>query len=349
MTLRVLPPLVINLSKGGEGATSDCKEPADSASWESVCSGFFLSEGFEVREYDQALRNLECDRTLEAMLSFGNNAAEARQAKKRGSPVEEVGTVPWPEEHVACRYCLQAMAGNPRYDVADLGEGLFLCSRDPACCPYFLKRLGITHVVRVMSSPPEKFSGFQYLTLSVEDIPIAASDLAAQWAPAFDFVLRATKQANGKVLVHCRMGISRSATLCIAYLMKKRGFCLEDACRYVAHVRPFIHPNDGFQALLRKFEQTLRSEKQVRDRGVEASNPKLRSRVASSHHTTSAKSVVSARSLMVAPSGTSAGRRTLDVKILDGGLKPVRMGIFYGRIDFFKVDGPVVSRGDIQP
>jgi protein-tyrosine phosphatase len=37
------------------------------------------------------------------------------------------------------------------------------------------------------------------------------------------------KEEGGRVLVHCRAGVSRSATLCLAYLISCRGMSLNDA------------------------------------------------------------------------------------------------------------------------
>ena len=49
----------------------------------------------------------------------------------------------------------------------------------------------------------------------------------------------------GKVFVHCYKGVSRSATIVIAYLMLKCNIDLEDAVKMIRAKRK-IHPNDGF-------------------------------------------------------------------------------------------------------
>lgn len=46
-------------------------------------------------------------------------------------------------------------------------------------------------------------------------------------------------------MVHCREGISRSATLALAYLMIKKGLKAQEAMRTVRAQREII-PNDGF-------------------------------------------------------------------------------------------------------
>lgn len=58
-------------------------------------------------------------------------------------------------------------------------------------------------------------------------------------------------------MVHCVAGVSRSASLCIGYLIKARGITLEDAYNHVLNCRPCIRPNYGF------FEQLIEYEKEI--------------------------------------------------------------------------------------
>lgn len=64
-----------------------------------------------------------------------------------------------------------------------------------------------------------------------------------------------TSLTSGRnVGVHCYMGVSRSATVILDYLltyhMKDKG--LNEACRWLRKHRPVISPNIGFQQLLRE-------------------------------------------------------------------------------------------------
>jgi dual specificity phosphatase 12 len=58
---------------------------------------------------------------------------------------------------------------------------------------------------------------------------------------------------GGKVLVHCVMGISRSATVVCAYLMVFQRLSASAAIQYVRKRRPEIHPNYGFVKQLHAF------------------------------------------------------------------------------------------------
>ena len=48
------------------------------------------------------------------------------------------------------------------------------------------------------------------------------------------------------MLVHCYAGVSRSATIIIAYLMKIMKWDLNTAFDFVKHKRVVAKPNDGF-------------------------------------------------------------------------------------------------------
>jgi dual specificity MAP kinase phosphatase len=68
--------------------------------------------------------------------------------------------------------------------------------------------------------------------------------LEPQLAPIFEWMDRAREQ-GGKVLVHCRVGVSRSATVTIAFVMKYLGISLVEAYLIVRSRRlsVLIQPN----------------------------------------------------------------------------------------------------------
>lgn len=59
------------------------------------------------------------------------------------------------------------------------------------------------------------------------------------------------------VLVHCEMGISRSATVVIAYLMSALKMTLFEGYQYVLERRPVIRPNSSFMKQLKEYEKKL--------------------------------------------------------------------------------------------
>lgn len=66
--------------------------------------------------------------------------------------------------------------------------------------------------------------------------------------------------STDKVLVHCVMGRSRSATLVLAYLMMKHSLSVVDAVEHVRQ-RRCILPNHGFLKQLRALDITLQEER----------------------------------------------------------------------------------------
>ncbi|XP_072000991.1 dual specificity protein phosphatase 16 [Engystomops pustulosus] len=74
-----------------------------------------------------------------------------------------------------------------------------------------------------------------------------------------DFIEKA-KASNGRVLVHCLAGISRSATIAIAYIMKRMDMNLDEAYRFVKEKRPTISPNFNFLGQLLDFEKKIKAQ-----------------------------------------------------------------------------------------
>lgn len=59
------------------------------------------------------------------------------------------------------------------------------------------------------------------------------------------------------VLVNCRYGRSRSATIVAAYLIRYRNMGVDEALDFIKNKRSQVNPNDGYIEQLRKFETNL--------------------------------------------------------------------------------------------
>ena len=80
----------------------------------------------------------------------------------------------------------------------------------------------------------------------------------------FAFFLSAAEKVErdqGKVLVHCKAGVSRSATVCIAYLMCCKSMTFEQAFEFVRARRSIISPNISFMQQLIEFERVLTAKR----------------------------------------------------------------------------------------
>ncbi|KAK2837827.1 hypothetical protein Q5P01_015039 [Channa striata] len=143
----------------------------------------------------------------------------------------------------------------PTYDrdgPVELLPFLFLGSALHSSRKETLAAAGITAVLNVSSTCPNFYEGeFEYLRLTVEDS--LAADIRACFSTAIAFI-NSVKQGGGRVLVHCQAGISRSATICLAYLMQAQRFRLDEAFNFVKQRRNVISPNLAFMGQLLQFE-----------------------------------------------------------------------------------------------
>ena len=135
-----------------------------------------------------------------------------------------------------------------------------------ALCLSVLRGLGITHVLNascgkdrrfcLVNTSPEFYrsSGIEFF--GVEALDITIFPLYKHFESAADFIHDALR-SGGRVLVHCGEGISRSATLVLAYMMIKRGYTAQEAVKQVSRHRN-IFPNLGFLRQLCELNDQLK-------------------------------------------------------------------------------------------
>ena len=71
------------------------------------------------------------------------------------------------------------------------------------------------------------------------------------------------KLMGGICLVHCKLGVSRSTTFVIAYLIKYANLTTDEAFAFVKSKRSSIKPNDGFMRQLYMYEKILKENQQI--------------------------------------------------------------------------------------
>lgn len=95
---------------------------------------------------------------------------------------------------------------------------------------------------------------FDYLNVRVYDDE--KTDLLKHWDDTFKYITKAKKEGS-KVLVHCKMGVSRSASVVIAYAMKAYNWDFSQAWKHVKDKRNCIKPNNSFLLQLETYQGIL--------------------------------------------------------------------------------------------
>ena len=122
-----------------------------------------------------------------------------------------------------------------------------------------IQELGIMYILNTayserdvnaeMYGPRTKFLG-----ISMDDD--STYNISKDFIQCIEFI-KTAKQAQTPILIHCMAGVSRSATVTIAYIMQQHKKSLRDAASFVFERRPIIFPNIGFIKHLMEFEKKL--------------------------------------------------------------------------------------------
>ncbi|KAL6067869.1 Dual specificity protein phosphatase 26 [Balamuthia mandrillaris] len=135
---------------------------------------------------------------------------------------------------------------------------LYLCSyrcfREPQ---QRIAEQGFTHGLSVGGPIPQEVKSLLQGCKELEGLDDRPEeDLYSHFEACYQW-MEQVRQSGGKLIVNCYEGTSRSATIVIAYLMKKEQIRMEEAMRRVVDIRPIVNPNRGFRQQLQKWEQAV--------------------------------------------------------------------------------------------
>merc|ERR1719250_575845 len=104
---------------------------------------------------------------------------------------------------------------------SEIFDFMFLGSEWNASNLEELNSNGVTHILNITREIDNFFPAvFKYLNIREWDVE--ETDLLKYWDETYNFIQECL-DLQGKVLIHCKMGISRSASTVAAFAMKKFG------------------------------------------------------------------------------------------------------------------------------
>nr|XP_033811688.1 dual specificity protein phosphatase 18 [Geotrypetes seraphini]XP_033811689.1 dual specificity protein phosphatase 18 [Geotrypetes seraphini] len=161
------------------------------------------------------------------------------------------------------RRIVPALSKNPTLSgLSQVTNGLYISNGIAANNTALLSAKEITCVITVSK---EKLNS---TSPTVEYVQVPVSDSSDSClSDCFDSLadkIHSVKMQGGQTLLHCDAGISRSATLCLAYLMKYNSMSLLDAHAWLKSCRPIVRPNTGFWKQLISYELKLFGENTIK-------------------------------------------------------------------------------------
>ena len=139
------------------------------------------------------------------------------------------------------------------YHPSKIFDWLYLGSYRNACDKKEIKDIGINYVLNCAAECLESFPiGVKYCHLKLNDTPYFKITPHLEKATSF---INQAQENNGIILVHCQLGISRSTSCVIAYMIKYMGYTAMSALDFIKKKRSQVMPNFGFLQQLMVYEK----------------------------------------------------------------------------------------------
>lgn len=141
-----------------------------------------------------------------------------------------------------------------------IDDRVWLGSIDSARDGKFLDDSHISYIVDVNGRPTARdrsmYDARGISTLHLELNDASRFDIRSHFTTTHAFLDKAWNN-NGRILVHCAAGVSRSATILISWLMRIQKQTLCQTLLHVRSRRAYVYPNRGFFLTLLTFDHEL--------------------------------------------------------------------------------------------
>lgn len=140
---------------------------------------------------------------------------------------------------------------------------LYLGSSQDAKNLDWLKKKKIRYIMNATCEVPQggvpnyhrKDQSFEYCRIKLSDND--SECLSHHYQQIWDFFERALIREDGCMLVHCKLGVSRSASCILAFLIKFMKMPYSQALNLLIASRPEVYPNSDFRQQLRELSEQL--------------------------------------------------------------------------------------------
>ena len=127
-------------------------------------------------------------------------------------------------------------------------DNIYLGGNDAASDENYLKQYNITTVINCAEEIVSVYKDIKFLELNLYDS--FNQPLFPKFEVAYKFI---KKNSKNNILIHCALGVSRSASLVAFYLMKEKGWDYDTCYNYMKERRPIVNPNSNFVGQLREY------------------------------------------------------------------------------------------------
>ena len=138
------------------------------------------------------------------------------------------------------------------YNIDKITDNIYLGKVDGLKDKDYFKAEKITSILSLIENVPEvdKELNINHKKIHIDDL--YSENIIKYFKECIDFI-----ETSEKIFIHCECGVSRSATIVIAYLMWKTHSTFNEAYLFVKKTRPEIDPNNGFRKQLNIFHKLL--------------------------------------------------------------------------------------------